>query len=88
MAINHPRNMSVSCVVPTVQGDSRQKLGPAGKDYHVLVPAVINADKTISECKKVEILDWSFYFPDGLRIKRVESQIRSGRRNKCPDFHV
>ena len=33
-------------------GGSRQELGPAGKDYHVLAPAVIDADKTISECKK------------------------------------
>ena len=62
-------------------GGSRQELGRAGKDYHVLPPAVINADTTISECIKVEILDWSFFYPDGLKIERVENQIRSGRRN-------
>ena len=36
--------------------------------------------------KKVEILDWSFFYPDGLKIERAENQIRGGRRNKCPDF--
>ena len=33
-------------------GGSRQELGRARKDYHVLAPAVINADKKFSECKK------------------------------------
>ena len=42
---------------------------------------MINADTTISECIKVEILDWSFFYLDGLRIKSVENQIRGGRRN-------
>ena len=81
MAINHSREMSLSCVVPTVQGDPRQELGRAGKDHHVLPPTVINAEKTNSECKKVEILDWSFFFPDGLMMRSVEGQIRGGRRN-------
>ena len=67
---------------------SRQELGRAGKDYHVLPPAVINADKQFLNVKKVEILDRSFFYPDGLKIERVENQTRSGRRNKCPDFHV
>ena len=88
MAINHPREMSLSCVVPTVQGDSRQELGRAGKDHHVLLPAVITAEKQFLNEKKVEILDWSFFYPDGLKMKCVEGQIRGGRRNKCPDFHV
>ena len=37
-------------------GGSRQELGPARKDYHVLAPAVINADKQFLNVKKVEIL--------------------------------
>ena len=39
---------------------SRPELGRAGKDYHVLAPAVINADKQFLNVE-VEILDWSFF---------------------------
>ena len=60
---------------------SRQELGQAGKDDHVLAPAVINAEKQFLTVKKVEILDWSFFYPDGLKIERAENQIRGGRRN-------
>ena len=47
----------------------------------MLPPAVINAEKQFLNVKKVEILDWSFFYPDGLKIERVENQIRGGRRN-------
>ena len=69
MAISHSREMSLACVVPTVQGGSRQEHGRAGKDYHVLAPAVITAVKQFLNVKKVEILDRSFFFHDGLMIK-------------------
>ena len=47
----------------------------------MLAPAVINAEKQFLNVKKVEILDWSFFYPDGLKIERAENQIRCGRRN-------
>ena len=62
-------------------GGSRQELGRAGKDYHVLPPAVINVEKQFLNEKKVEILDCSFFNPDGLKMERAENQIRGGRRN-------
>ena len=31
--------------------------------------------------KKGEIVDWSFFYPDGLKKERAENQIRGGRRN-------
>ena len=42
---------------------------------------MINAEKQFLNVKKVEILDWSFFFPDGLMMERAENQIRGGRRN-------
>ena len=42
---------------------------------------MINAEKQFLNVKKVEILDWSFFYPDGLMIERAENQIRGGRRN-------
>ena len=42
---------------------------------------MINAEKQFLSVKKVEILDWSFFFADGLMMKSVEGQIRGGRRN-------
>ena len=54
----------------------------------MLPPAVINAEKQFLNVQEVEILDWSVFYPDGLKIERVEDQTRGGRSNKCPDLHV
>ena len=62
-------------------GCSRQELGRAGKDCHVLPPAVVNAEKQFLNVQELEILDWSFFYPDGLKIERVEDQTRGGRSN-------
>ena len=63
----------------TWTGWKRLSRAPASRDQ---------CRKTNSECKVGGNSGLAFFFPDGLKIERVEGQIPGGRRNKCPDFHA
>ena len=73
MAISHPREMSLSCVVPTVQRRFSTRTWTGWK-------RLSRAPASLDQCRK-QFRIGHFFFPDGLRINRVESHIRSGRRN-------
>ena len=74
---NQPSKKYVSCVVLTVQGGSRQELGRAGKDYHVLPPAVINAEKQVLNVSSGNSgLDiFSFLMGRGQNVLRIRHEV-------------